>query len=280
VDVHLYPITGGGLEGYWRAYRRLRRFLKGNSFDILHGHYSLSAIIAALASGKKTVASLMGSDVLRGNLFSRAMTRFFARFAWDRTIVKSRGMKERIKNAAVLPNGVDLRVFKPLERAAAREKTGFSAAEKHIIFVAEEIHSRVKNFKLAEEAVQLLDDPGVRLHPVSGHAHEELVYYYNVADLLLLTSRSEGSPNVVKEAMACNCPVVSTDVGDVGELIAGTAGCYLVPFDPRGAAAGIRQALDFGKRTDGRERIRRLDSRRMAQKIIDIYRELTDDRDR
>jgi teichuronic acid biosynthesis glycosyltransferase TuaC len=277
IDLHMYPIKKGGIRGYFNAYCVLKRFLRENHFDIVHGHYSFSSMVASLAFKGKTIASLMGSDVYIRNFFIRLITNFFVKFFWIKTIVKSEKMRRKIRNSIIIPNGVNFNIFKFIDKKAALKKARFENAKKNIIFVAEDIYTKVKNFKLARKAVKLLNNPDVILHGVSDCNQEDLVYYYNAADLLLLTSYSEGSPNVIKEAMACNCPIVSTDVGDVRELIGDTKGCYITSFEPEDVAQKIQQALDFGQRTTGREYIRHLDAKLIARKIIDIYTELIDD---
>ena len=89
--------------------------------------------------------------------------------------------------------------------------------------------------------------------------HQKLVYYYNAADMLLMTSLSEGSPNVIKEAMACNCPIVSTKVGDVEEIVANTKNCYLSDWDPENISKLILKIYDNRDRTNGRNNILNLD---------------------
>ena len=100
------------------------------------------------------------------------------------------------------------------------------------------------------------------------------MYYYNAADVLLLTSLSEGSPNIIKEAMACNCPIVSTDVGDVKENIYNTEGCFISSYDPSDIANKIQKASNYGKsRTNGRENITHLNNNIVAKQILNIYNE-------
>lgn len=98
----------------------------------------------------------------------------------------------------------------------------------------------------------------------------------NAADVLLLTSRYEGSPNVIKEAMACNCPIVATDVGDIRWIIGDTEGCYLTSFDPGDVASKLQLALKFGRRTRGRERLIELglDSVSVAKRIVQLYQDV------
>jgi glycosyltransferase involved in cell wall biosynthesis len=119
-----------------------------------------------------------------------------------------------------------------------------------------------------------LNNENIEFHIVFGIENKILPYYFNAADVLLLTSLWEGSPNVVKEAMACNLPIVSTDVGDVRELMGGTAGCYITNFHASDVAKKLRLALEFGKRTDGRKKVRHLDTIQIAEKISKIYHQV------
>jgi glycosyltransferase involved in cell wall biosynthesis len=90
-------------------------------------------------------------------------------------------------------------------------------------------------------------------------------------DALILTSTHEGSPMVVKEAMACNLPVVSVDVGDVAEVIGNTAGCVITAAAADALAAGLQQALNHG-RTHGRAAVERFDINRIARQVLEVYR--------
>lgn len=101
-------------------------------------------------------------------------------------------------------------------------------------------------------------------------------YFYNAADCLLMTSLMEGSLNVIKEALACNCPIVSTDVGDVRAFIANVSGCYLTSFDKHDIAAKLNEALSFNQRTKDSEAIKHLDSECIAEKLITIYKKVLD----
>ena len=133
-----------------------------------------------------------------------------------------------------------------------------------------------KNFNLVRQACDMLNDKNIDLHAIYNIPHDKIPYYYYSADLLLFTSLSEGSPNVIKEAMACNLPIVSTDVGDVKEIIGGIEGCFICSYDPKDVADKIKMALDYGKRTNGREQIIKLglDSDSIAKKIIKVYEEV------
>lgn len=276
MEVVSFPIAKGGIGGYLQSLRRLRKFIRLQPVAVVHAHYSISGFIARLATKRPVICSLMGSDLLQVGGFMRLLTRFFYRWLWNVTIVKSEEMQNLLPRAHLVPNGVDLANFREIPRSEAMQKTGFDPMYKHIIFVAQNPASTVKNFAIAEAGVGLLDNPAVHLHVISNQPLAELPYYYAAADLLLLTSFSEGSPNVIKEAMACNCPIVSTAVGDVREVLAQTSGTYICAPEARDVAEKIRQALDFGKRTNGREKILHLDSHTIAQKFLVIYQSIAD----
>jgi teichuronic acid biosynthesis glycosyltransferase TuaC len=274
IEVATYVFDRGGLFAYLRTVVDLKKYLKRNPVDVIHAHYSFSGFAASLTFFPKVVCSLMGSDLLRQNAIIRYLTFIFYKCFWKATIVKSDKMKIILKNALLLPNGVDLAMFYPMQKETALENTDLDASCKNIIFVAENILDPVKNFALAQKAVSSLKEVKVKLVTLSALAHEKLNFYYNAADLLLLTSLSEGSPNVIKEAMACNCPIVATDVGDIKQVISDTENCHIVGFDPLDIAKKISEVLSSGQRTDGRERIAHLDSVLIADQLIQLYRQV------
>jgi len=179
-----------------------------------------------------------------------------------------------LRHAHVIPNGVDIDLFKPSDRKESMEKSGFADGI-NIIFVADPARPE-KNYALAKDAVERMGDPRIHLHTIFGKSQQELVWYYNAADMLLLTSLWEGSPNVVKEAMSCNLPIVATDVGDVREIVYQTPGCFICLYSVNDLIGGIQKVIRLGKRTNGRERISelQLDSKAIAKKIISVYNEV------
>ena len=106
-----------------------------------------------------------------------------------------------------------------------------------------------------------------------GAPHDDIPFYMNAADALVFTSRQEGSPNVVKEALACNLPVVSVRVGDVPLRLQNVEGCELCDDDrPETIAAALERVLRRNRRVAGRDAVRDLDEQRLAQEVISIYR--------
>ncbi|MBN2174679.1 MAG: glycosyltransferase, partial [Bacteroidales bacterium] len=277
LQVSYFTIKGKGFTGYLKNIFLLRKYLKLNKVDLIHAHYSLSAIVATLSTSLPVVCSLMGSDIqVKG--FLKKIILFFSRYRWKATIVKSTRMKRSIgiNHAHVVPNGIDLNNMRIIDKIIAQDKTGFESLKKNILFLANP-NRYEKNFKLAQESINLLNklnNENVELHIVYDIEHDLVPYYLNASDVLLLTSLWEGSPNVIKEAMACNLPIVSTDVGDVSDIIEKTQGCYITDFDALDIADKLEKALAFGKRTNGRQNIAYLDDNIIAKKLIDIYNQV------
>jgi glycosyltransferase involved in cell wall biosynthesis len=119
--------------------------------------------------------------------------------------------------------------------------------------------------------------PEVVLRSLDGVPHDAVPTWLNAADAVLLTSAHEGSPNVVKEALACNVPVVSVDVGDVRERLTGIEGCSVVSPEPEDLAGALERALEHG-RIDGRERVGSLSTASAAAKLCGIYGSVIDAR--
>jgi len=288
IQLDFITINERGFKGYLRESLQLRKHLRLHEYEILHAHYGMSALAVLLARRKeKIVVSFMGDDIVGTNKPNGSVTKtslllarfnaFLANKFYDHAIVKSEAMLKRLKisKVSLIPNGVDLVEFKPFNKAEARIKLGIGQKDKLIIFVSDP--SRVeKNFPLAQSAVTMLNDPEVRFIPIFSQPHESLPDYYNAADVLLLTSFHEGSPNVIKEAMACNCPIVSTDVGDVKWVFGDTAGCFITSYEVEDATKKLQMALEYAKekdRTKSRDRIIELglDSETIAKKIVDVY---------
>ena len=271
-EILKYKVEAKGIMGYLKEANNLRKFSKINDFDIVHAHYSFKGFIG-LFTKKPIICSLMGSDVLHQNYFIIILTKFFAKRVWSATIVKSEQIKRLFKSKTYLiPNGVNQKVFRPIDRKKAKSAVGFKN-DFNIIFVSYDPNNTIKNHPLAKESVNLVNSNDVKLHLISNVSQNDLVKYYNAADLLLLTSLHEGSPNVVKEAISCNCPVISTDVGDVRSHLNNLNNCYIVNNDAQEISEKIVQSMQ-NSRDLIRDSIKHLDVDRIAKKIINLYAEI------
>jgi len=274
--IDYYPIKGKGIGGYISNIPQLKHYVKKGNYDIIHSHYSFCGVVSSLSIKKRVVCSLMGSDVKQSRLW-KILIRYFIKHKWLKTIVKSVDMKTElgIDTVEVIPNGVDLELFKPLDKNDCRKELGWDIGKKIILFAADPKRPE-KNFSLAKKATETLNIQDVELKVVYPVPHKDIPIYLNATDLLLSTSLWEGSPNIVKEAMACNCPIVSTNVGDVKWLLDGVEGCFITTNDPKDVADKIKKALNFRGKTKGREKLISLglDSEHIAKMIIQVYEEV------
>jgi len=287
VDLDYFPIAGRGVGGYAKSSLRLRKHLEEASVDVLHAHYGISAWAALLARRKeKLVVSFMGDDIIGSNKSDGSITRtslsiarinvFLARKYYDHAIVKSEAMLDRFgaSHVSLIPNGVDLALFKPTKKAEARNRLRIDPGIKLVIFASDPKRME-KNIPLAKKALEIAASSALLL-PIYNHPHACMPDFFNAADATILTSFHEGSPNVIKEAMACNCPIVSTDVGDVRWVLGDTEGCYVTSYSLDDVASKMSLALEFAEKkeqTNGRERIIALglDSETVARKLVKIY---------
>jgi glycosyltransferase involved in cell wall biosynthesis len=176
-------------------------------------------------------------------------------------------------SAAVIPSGLDLERFRPLPRDDARRALRLRLDGRYVLFVGRPTQAR-KRGDLARRAVELLDPSwGAELITAWGVPHEHIPLYMNACDVLVCTSMQEGSPNVVKEALACDTPVVSVPVGDVPTRLAGIEGCELCADDrPETIAAGLARVFQRGQRIRGRHTVASLDESLLTAQVIAIYR--------
>jgi glycosyltransferase involved in cell wall biosynthesis len=195
----------------------------------------------------------------------------------DKVILVSQEMKEKLKydKAVVIPCGINFNLFKPMPRKKARRELNLPQDKKLVLWAGQPRRAE-KRFDIVKEAVALTqkEDPSVEFVLLSGKPHDVVPKYMNACDVLVLTSDAEGSPMVIKEAMACNLPIVSVPVGDVAEVIGGTDGCYLCTQNPADVAEKLLLVLRNGGRTGGREHIRHMELGHISQRIITQYQEV------
>jgi len=272
-EAELFLLQGN----YWKQWKSLRRKIREFRPDVIHAHYGLSCLIANLATRRVPVASTYhGSDINVKSVrrFSKIAMRLSA---WN-IFVSKRNMTlvgaVEGKKASLIPCGVALSEDQLMTRVAARKQLGWRAADKKVLFTSA-FYNAVKDPELAKASVSLLD--GVELVELKGYNRQQVNTLMCACDCLLMTSRTEGSPQVIKEAMACGCPIVSVDVGDVAERTEGVEGCYVVPTrEPKDIASALKKAIAFEGKTNGREKIIEygLSNELVAQKIINIYNEI------
>jgi len=288
IDMEIININErSGLTKFIHAWFKIFKKSFDPSFDLIHAHYGYSGIISALQWKLPLLVSFCGGDVL-GNPNRKGKVSFidllFLPLGWclsifaGAVIVKSREMKRKLpfkKHLYVIPNGVDFDFFKPLDMKVARKKLGLSQDRKYILFPANPDWIR-KAYPIARDAVQLvnMNSNEVELLVVHSMSQEIIPLYMNACDVLIFTSLWEGSPNVIKEAMACNLPIISVNVGDVNDVIKNCKNCKLINRSAEDAAMELEIILSKSERSNGRELIAHLEINTIAKKIINIYQSI------
>jgi len=270
-------------KGVWELRQRLRH----SSIDLIHAHVSYAGMVARTQWKVPVVVTYHGSDVLgavnaRGRIswlskISVAATAYLSRYV-DAVIVQSSEMASRLGSAQhlhVVPCEVDFELFCPQPREDACAALNLDPSKKYLLFAANP-NIPVKRFPLASSVADCLRrrDPSIELLVVFREPQSRLPLYMNACDALIFPSYQEGSPNLVKQAMACNLPVVATDVGDVRELIGKTVGCYICQPEVEEFTNRLYQILQSGQRTDGRNQVRHLNRSLTAGKLIRVYQEV------
>ena len=276
VDTTTLPVPGGDGDG--RSLHHYARFqartlqATRESYDLVHANYGLTVPSALLQPTRPVVLSLWGSDLMGqyGWLCRRCARRC------DAVVVMSEEMAALPDCPChVIPHGIDLTVFRPWPRREARETVGWAQDTRHVLFPYSPERG-LKDYPRARRVVDAVDgrfpEP-VELHYIIGVDHDEVPTYMNAADALLLTSRREGSPNVVKEALACDVPVVSTDVSDVRDRLADVSPSAVCGSDDELVTALV-EVLDRDERSNGRETVEHLGQRRMCRYLLDVYEQV------
>jgi teichuronic acid biosynthesis glycosyltransferase TuaC len=286
VDVSYFRISGKGLLGYLSNIGELKRFLKNSDFHLIHAHFTLSAWVAILAFPRiPIVLSLMGTDAY-GRVekleqrnkylsFLSILTYLIQPFV-KKIISKSLNIERYVwlkKKSLILPNGVNLERFKPLPSPFHKE-LGLTDKKKYILFLGNPKDPR-KNYELLSKCGPRLNELGFEILNPYPVIHEDVVKYLNTAELLVMCSLEEGSPNLVKEAMACNCKGVFTDVGDVKLLIENTSGYQICDFNTDDMVNKILEVADM-ELCQGREKLvsLELDLQSVAKKLRKVYLEV------
>jgi teichuronic acid biosynthesis glycosyltransferase TuaC len=288
LDVTVLHIRGHtGLSAYAGGAARVAALNRKCPFDVVHAHYGHCGVLGRLQLRAPLVISYLGSDLLgirnsagsttpRGHL----EVALFRRLSWlaAATITKSEEMARVLPRRCrgrnhVIPNGVDLERFRPIPRDEARRRLGWDPGERVALFVGDQRFAVIKNRALADAVCQRVARtlPGARLRVAARLPPDQLPLWMSAADALLLTSHAEGSPNVVKEAMACELPVVSTPVGDVPERLSELPGCHVRPPEVDALADALADALLHGRVPEARVRIGELSLRRVAERISAVY---------
>jgi teichuronic acid biosynthesis glycosyltransferase TuaC len=274
---------GGGIRAYLRLARATRRRVREARYDVVHAHYGFGGIAARAQFAVPLVVTFHGSDVnprvnssgsrTIGGRLESISSRVLARLV-DQAIVVSVDLARALgSRATVIPVGVDLAGFVPAAREDARAKLNLRPEAQYVMFAAD-AGVPLKRYALAAQAVRLVQEdlPDAELIAVHGRPHQEMPAWMNACDVLIITSTSEGSSVVLKEALACNLPVVSVPVGDAVERLGGVEGCRVVAADAHAIADALKHVLRSPRPASARRSILELDTRLLAKRVVEVYR--------
>ncbi|MBK9419866.1 MAG: glycosyltransferase [Flavobacteriales bacterium] len=264
-DVYTYMLsTRTSIRGLLNARRELKNMESTFRPDVVHVHYgTVTALFTLLTVRCPLVVSFHGSDLNptpTDGIWRDRMGRLFSQLAAlgaTGIICVSEGLRARLwwrkEDAAVIPMGTDTDKFRPMDREACREQLDWPSG--HVVLFNAG-NPKLKRLDLAQAALEIVKQQvqDARLEALQGQVKpEDMPLLINASDLVLLCSDAEGSPTMVKEAMACNVPVVSNDVGDVAERITGVHPGTLVEQRAEAFAHGILEVITAARRSNGRE---------------------------
>ena len=283
--VDYFTIKGKGFLSYFTQVKDLKKRIKEFKPDVIHAHYGLSGLTAVLQCMVPVVITFHNGEVdtFLGNLFSSIASLFAKHTIYVAQHIYYRTFFKPKSDYTIMPCGINIEDCNITEQKEARKQLGFEDGKKYILFGGAFDNIR-KNYKVIKDALMLDgrsfvktdigDDCGdIVCMEMKGLSRSECVLRMCACDLFMLPSKSEGSPQALKEAMACNCPIVATDVADIKHLLGDLDGHYICSFEPKDVADKIKQALKFDGRTKGRQRIMELGliNEQVAQKLIVIY---------
>ena len=287
-EVVRYPHRAHGILNYIKEIWHIRQAVRYERPNVIHAHFGLTGLAATLAAiGLRipVVITYHGCDINDAKI--RPFSQFAMRLAdWNifvscQQMINAFGDENKAKKNSkwcILPCGVNIDTFDHSNVNEEWFNQNF-LAKKYVLF-AGSFDSVVKNSILAKQAVEVYNsnypDAPLELLELRGYTRDEVVALMYKCNTLLLTSIREGSPQVVKEAMACGCPIVSVDVGDVKERLTGLDGCYVATSrTPEELAQLLEKSISFG-RTKGREQLldAGLDNVQIAEKLLSIYTKL------
>ncbi|HKE58230.1 MAG TPA: glycosyltransferase [Pyrinomonadaceae bacterium] len=285
VDVVTFYLTSRvSVSSLWREWQQLREEISKTKPDLIHAHYgTMTAFLCAFGTGLPLVITYRGSDLnptpnvswLR-SVWGRALSQLAALRA-SKIICVSEGLKDRLlwrrSRVSIIPSGVNLALFFPRNRDEARAALGWSATEKVVLFNAGAA-SRIKRLDLATAAFEYASQrqPNLRFQVLNGTTNPDQVpVYLSAADCLLFTSDNEGSPNIIKEALACNLPIVTVPVGDVAVRVVGVEPTRIVARDPRLLGEAVLELLALDGRSNGYEMVQIIGEEKLAHEIRALY---------
>jgi teichuronic acid biosynthesis glycosyltransferase TuaC len=268
-------------RNYIGAAGQVRRIVSREHFDVVHAHYGLTGAVAVLQRRIPVMTTFHGGDYTGASRWQRYVSWVVSRRSFP-VFVSEAGRRSLGRPLApVIPAGVDTKLFHPIDRGDARRRLGWDERARYVLLPGRR-EARAKRADLFDAVVAQVRKamPAVRGVALAGFSRQEAALVLNAVDVTLMTSDREGSPLTVRESLACRTPVVSVEVGDVPQVVAGLPGCGVYPRQPEALAEGIIAALGAERSPDLRRRAEQTSRQRIAERIAALYTELAGERRR
>lgn len=292
LNIDVYAFRGQKkLTNYFFSWVQVHKLLKKKNYDLVHAQFGQSGLLALFPKPCPLVITYRGSDVegivdsqyhytYQGRIlhFISCLTALRA----DQCILVSKSLAKKLpkRTYQIIPSGINLNLFKPVSQNEARSKLGYLPNQRYVLFGGNP-DQPVKRIGLAQEVIRIVrvQYPDLELIALRNTPHSDMPIFLNACDALLLTSIHEGSPNIIKEALACNLPIISTNVGDVKGRIGPIEGCIVCDSDdPRIISEAVITVLSHGRKIDGRKYVLDLDEDLITKEIIGVYNNVLKDR--
>ena len=270
VEYQVFSVVGKGVKGYLSSIKSLKKAINEYKPDLIHAHCGHIGALAVLQRSVPVITTFHGSDV--NNAKMRPISSFASLLSYcsvfvSKKLLETLHVKGRRKE--VIPCGVDCNIFFPMDKDGCKQKLGLDLKKDFILF-SSDFGNSVKNPELAKAVAAHF--PDITLMEIKGRTREEVAWLINGAELVLMTSFSEGSPQIIKEAVACGQHIVTVDVGDVREQLEGIEGCAVCDSDEQQLVDAVRTVL-YTRRPDKRH-VNRFDLITIANKILELYKTL------
>ena len=275
IDIIRYSFSGKNNKfNYLKAIFKINKIIQENNIDIIHAHYGLTGFISLFQNKCPMICTFHGSDVLYVK-WQSLISRFVARHCAVSIAVSKKIAKIlNTKNTYVIPCGVDREFFRPENKIKVRKRLKLDINKKYILFPSDP-GRKVKNYPLFYSVLsELKKKYNIEQLILKGLDRKGVRDYLNASDIVLLTSFSEGSNSVIKEALSCNTPVISVNVGDAREILCRIDKNLISDYNRKNIIINIKYVFNKKTKTDYRKNTLYLDNKLISKKIINIYKSL------
>lgn len=268
VEYRVFAVVGKGIKGYLSSLNRLKKVIHEYKPDIIHAHCGQIGALAVLQRSVPVITTFHGSDV--NNHRMRPISSFASMFSACSFFVSNKlknTLRIKGKDCQVIPCGVDDEIFYPMDKVDCKRQLGLNPTRDYILF-ASDFNNSIKNPSLARAVASHF--PEVDLLEIKGRSRKEVALLINGAELVLMTSHSEGSPQIIKEAIACGQRIVTVEVGDVREQLEGIPGCRICPHEESQLVEAVRNILEIERVPY--EASGKFNSKLIAQTVLNKYK--------